>query len=284
MRYVFGDYVLDTQRHEFWCRKARIKLRPKVFQVLIYLVEHRDRVISKDELLEHLWPGQFISDGSLNACLMAVRKAVGDSGRNQRYIQTLHSRGYRFIADVCMQTDTSVTAVSPPSDAPTRWCLTCEHQNPASAAFCNACGVSLALRCPSCHADNPPEFRFCNACGVATQPAEVQSPERVPQDVDIARLVPGAERRQLTVMACDVVGATALSEQLDPEPFREAVRAYHQLCTEVMQAFDGHIAQYLGDGILAYFGHPLAHDDDVQRAIRAGLRMLEGIHTFNRQL
>src|SRR5918999_370208 len=100
MRYVFGDYLLDTQRYELSYRNQPIKLRPKVFHVLSYLIAHRDRVVSKDELLDQVWPNQFIGDGSLNACLMAVRKAVGDNGHAQRCIQTLHGRGYRFIANV----------------------------------------------------------------------------------------------------------------------------------------------------------------------------------------
>src|ERR687888_1220090 len=100
MRYVFGDYRLDTQRYELSYRNQPIKLRPKVFHVLRYLIAHRDRVVSKDELLAQVWPNQFIGDGTLNACLMAVRKAVGDSGQTQRRIQTLHGRGYRFVATV----------------------------------------------------------------------------------------------------------------------------------------------------------------------------------------
>jgi DNA-binding response OmpR family regulator len=69
MRYVFGDYLLDTQRYELSYRNQPIKLRPKVFHVLSYLIAHRDRVVSKDELLEQVWPNQFIGDGSLNARL-----------------------------------------------------------------------------------------------------------------------------------------------------------------------------------------------------------------------
>src|SRR5215468_3632476 len=80
---------------------------------------------------------------------------------------------------------------------------------------------------------------------------------------------PDAERRQLTVMFCDLVDSTALSGQLDPEDLREVVRAYQATCAEVIQRFAGHIAQYLGDGLLVYFGYPLAHEDDAQRAVRA---------------
>lgn len=100
MRYVFGDHLLDTQRYELWRCGGQVKVRPKVFEVLVYLLRHRHRVVTKDELPAQLWPNQFIGDGSLNACLMAVRRAVGDNGQAQRCIQTLHGRGHRFIAAV----------------------------------------------------------------------------------------------------------------------------------------------------------------------------------------
>jgi len=83
-----------------------------------------------------------------------------------------------------------------------------------------------------------------------------------------------AERRQLTVMFCDLVGSTALAEQLDPEELREVVRAYQQTSAAVIERFDGHIAQYLGDGLLVYFGYPTAHEDDAVRAVRAGLAIV----------
>ena len=83
-----------------------------------------------------------------------------------------------------------------------------------------------------------------------------------------------AERRQLTVMFCDLVDSTKLSSQLDPEDWRDVVRAYQRVCTEVIQRYDGHIAQLLGDGLLVYFGYPQAHEDDAQRAVRTGLGTL----------
>src|SRR5262245_14167247 len=79
---------------------------------------------------------------------------------------------------------------------------------------------------------------------------------------------PDAERRQLTVLFCDLVESTALASQLDPEELREVVRAYQDTCAKVIARFEGHIAQYLGDGLLVYFGYPLAHEDDAQRAVR----------------
>jgi class 3 adenylate cyclase/predicted ATPase len=88
---------------------------------------------------------------------------------------------------------------------------------------------------------------------------------------------PLAERRQLTVMFCDVVGSTALSAQLDPEEFRGVIQAYQQACVHVITRFDGHLAKYLGDGLLVYFGYPTAHEDDATRAVRAGLGIVAAI-------
>src|SRR5262245_50479454 len=93
-----------------------------------------------------------------------------------------------------------------------------------------------------------------------------------------------AERRQLTVLFCDLVDSTALAGQLDPEELREVVRAYQDTCAKVIARFDGHIAQYLGDGLLVYFGYPLAHEDDAQRAVRAGLGMVEALGQLNTRL
>src|SRR5215831_1888925 len=93
-----------------------------------------------------------------------------------------------------------------------------------------------------------------------------------------------AERRQLTVLFCDLVDSTVLASQLDPEELREVVRAYQGTCAKVIALFEGHIAQYLGDGLLVYFGYPRAHEDDAQRAVRAGLGMIEAVGQLNTRL
>jgi class 3 adenylate cyclase len=82
---------------------------------------------------------------------------------------------------------------------------------------------------------------------------------------------PSGERRQLTVMFCDLVGSTALSEKLDPEELRSLLHAYRSLCGEVIARYDGFVARYVGDGILTYFGWPTAHEEDAERAVRAAL-------------
>src|SRR5215470_8008865 len=95
---------------------------------------------------------------------------------------------------------------------------------------------------------------------------------------------PEAERRQLTVLFCDLVDSTVLASQLDPEDLREVVRAYQETCAKVIARFEGHIAQYLGDGLLVYFGYPQAHEDDAQRAVRAGLGMLDALGQLTTRL
>jgi class 3 adenylate cyclase len=102
--------------------------------------------------------------------------------------------------------------------------------------------------------------------------------------IHVERRTPDAERRQLTVMFCDLVDSTLLASQLDPEDWRAVVRAYQETAAAVVQRFDGHIAQYLGDGLLVYFGYPQAHEDDAQRAVRTGLDVVEALGGLNARL
>src|SRR5262249_24237033 len=149
--------------------------------------------------------------------------------------------------------------------------------------FCGECGHALQNLCTQCGFENPSRFKFCGACGTSlTDQTLTSSP---PQKHSTPQVVfsapdprsPEAERRQLTVMFCDLVDSTKLSSQLDPADWRDVVRAYQATCTEVIRGYDGHIAQLLGDGLLVYFGYPQAHEDDPQRAVRTGLGILNAI-------
>src|SRR5712691_3586881 len=113
------------------------------------------------------------------------------------------------------------------------------------------------------------------------QPAAQEQPAPLVEPCPTAP-PPDAERRQLTVMFCDLVDSTNLSGQLDPEDYRDVVRAYQTACTEVIRRYDGHIAQLLGDGLLVYFGYPQAHEDDAQRAGRTGLGILAALGDLNK--
>lgn len=98
MRYIFNNYLLDTDRFELLCDGEPVSLEPQVFEVLAYLVQHPDRLVTKDELFEHVWPRGFIGDAALNSRVMAARRAIGDSGREQRLVRTVHGRGIASLA------------------------------------------------------------------------------------------------------------------------------------------------------------------------------------------
>ena len=112
-----------------------------------------------------------------------------------------------------------------------------------------------------------------NAEGAPTD--TVPTIDRSPKDI--------AERRQVTVMFCDLVGSTALSARMDPEDLREVIAAYHKCAAEIVRRFGGFVAQYLGDGVLVYFGYPQAHEDDAERAVRAGLELTAAVGELKTQ-
>jgi DNA-binding winged helix-turn-helix (wHTH) protein len=100
MVYAFDTYELDTRRYELRCAGEAVPLEPLAFKVLTYLVQHRDHAVSKDELIEHLWPDQFMKDWVLVQSVVKARRAIGDNGHEQRYIKTVTGYGYRFMASV----------------------------------------------------------------------------------------------------------------------------------------------------------------------------------------
>lgn len=120
--------------------------------------------------------------------------------------------------------------------------------------------------------------RLLKAAAQAVLPETSSEPERAPA------VPPEAERRQLTVMFCDLAGSTALSDRLDPEDLREVLRAYQQTCAEVIARYEGYIAKYIGDGLLVYFGYPHAHEDDAARAVRSGLELVAEVDRLGDRL
>ena len=162
-------------------------------------------------------------------------------------------------------------------------CPKCQHQNRQEAIFCSECGTELQYVCPQCGANVEPTAKFCDQCGnpFTEQVVEHTSQVKLPSTEHKS---PDAERRQLTVMFCDLVGSTQLSQELDPEELREVVRDYQSACSKVIARYEGHIAQYLGDGLLVYFGYPQAHEDDTQRAVRTGLGVVETLEQLGNNL
>src|SRR6201995_4802260 len=113
----------------------------------------------------------------------------------------------------------------------------------------------------------------CNTSSQAAKPSD-DHPASIPAGDVVSH---GGERRQLTVMFCDLVGSTALSEKLDPEELRDLLHAYRTLCGDVIARYDGFVARYVGDGILTYFGWPAAHEDDAERAVRTALEVVQTV-------
>ncbi len=145
-------------------------------------------------------------------------------------------------------------------------CSNCQTQNPDNHRHCSNCGAALT-GCKHCGFDNSPEANFCGGCG---RPVSANS-------VAESKPVVSAERRFTTILFCDLIGSTQLSTSLDPEDMRALIVDYHEMFRKVIEANDGFIAQYLGDGILAYFGYPTAHEDDAEQAVRAGLELIDTV-------
>lgn len=209
--YRFHDYRLDVDRRELWRHEHLMTIEPKVFQVLLYLLEHRDRVIPKDELLEQCWPDTFVSESALNRCLTRLRRAVQGERTAPPVIRTLHRQGYRFVAEVVelAQDEPLTEAVSTAQDEE----------------------LPLSIETGKIPAPSP-------------EPAQMdgESPKGHLESQPPAVHVPTGERRQLTVLFCDLVDSTALSERLDPEDLHEVLTAYHAACAEVIECFEGYVA------------------------------------------
>jgi class 3 adenylate cyclase len=147
-------------------------------------------------------------------------------------------------------------------------------ETPDTGKFCIACGAGLPVQCQSCGTSNPCDANFCSECGQKLAPSR-KAGSLAPVSDSASHQT--AERRQLTVMFCDLAGSTALSAQLDPEDLRAIIAAYHRCCTELVERNGGFVAKYMGDGVLAYFGYPRAHEHDAERAVQAGLSLVEAV-------
>src|SRR5690242_2147922 len=143
-----------------------------------------------------------------------------------------------------------------------RTCPACGRSNPADAAFCGGCGTAMEARtCSRCGRAALPGDRFCGGCGAPLEPA--------------AGAAGPGQRRHLTVMFSDLADSTRLAGELDPEDMRGLYRAYQSACSEAIVRHSGYPAQFMGDGILAYFGYPEAHEDDARLAVTAGLEIVQ---------
>jgi predicted nucleic acid-binding Zn ribbon protein len=141
-------------------------------------------------------------------------------------------------------------------------CPSCRAGVPEGNKFCGECGAALAPACAVCGRNNPPGFKFCGECGARLLPDTPQVRPTQSRHTEPAAVASAPERRQITIMFCDMVGSSVLSTKLDPEEQREVVGTFQACCAAEINRFGGMVAQYLGDGVLAYFGYPSAHEQD----------------------
>jgi ABC-type oligopeptide transport system substrate-binding subunit/class 3 adenylate cyclase len=176
-------------------------------------------------------------------------------------------------------------------------CPKCHYDCPPDFGFCPKCGTALQQECTQCGFQAPPDFAFCPKCGTPLAPA---APAPAP-DVTaerLQRLVPkefaerllatrgqvGKERRMVTLLFSDVKGSTQMAESLDPEEVMEIMDGAFGVLIEPMTRYEGTLARLMGDAILAFFGAPIAHEDDPERACRAGLEIIEGAQKYAARL
>ena len=167
-------------------------------------------------------------------------------------------------------------------------CTGCGCDTTPGAKFCAQCGTPIASRCASCGADNAPGARFCVQCGTPLAAAPAAGPRRAdPAPAATPPPAPPAgpvERRHMTFMFCDLVVPAQLSREIDAEDLRDIVSDYRAACGLAVSRFEGTIGQYYGDGILIYFGYPIAHEDDARRAVQTALEIVDAVAQLNARL
>ncbi len=183
-------------------------------------------------------------------------------------------------------------------------CPNCQAENQAAARFCAQCGAALAQACAHCGATLQPGARFCHQCGqpvAATAPAAPlgSPPGRVPEDI-LQRYIPKellarleaaqrshlmvGERRVVTILFCDVKGSSLAASRMDPEEWAEIMNGAFTHMIRPVYRYEGTVARLQGDGLLAFFGAPIAHEDDPQRAVLAGQQIVEAVHTYGQEV
>jgi len=167
-------------------------------------------------------------------------------------------------------------------------CHNCSHDNQSDARFCQNCGQLLEWVCPDCGTSNTTSAKFCKQCGTrlavsADQLGALQqsAPQALQDKIRAASANIEGERKPVTILFTDIVGSTSLAEKLDPEEWKEIVSGAHQRVSEAVYRYEGTIAQLLGDGVLAFFGAPITHEDDPIRAVHAGLDIQRSIAEYH---
>jgi class 3 adenylate cyclase/tetratricopeptide (TPR) repeat protein len=239
----FEAFELDPNAYRLSRSGEIVRLERIPLELLFLLIGRCGQLLTREEILERIWgKGVFIDrEHAINTAVRKIRRALNDDVNAPRFIVTIPGKGYRFVAPVV----------------------------PNEKLAKNQCSQELSIGTST-------ELGISPGASVERQLDAQQNGH-----ADAHSFTGLGERRHLTVLFCDLVNSTSLAAQLDPEEWREIVVNYHRRAAHEVDRFGGYVAQYLGDGVIAYFGWPKAHDDDVERAVRAGLAMLETISKFN---
>ncbi len=174
-------------------------------------------------------------------------------------------------------------------------CPKCQFENPDGIKFCGDCGTKLELQCPHCNYSNPPQFKFCGECGKdLREPSEAPAidysqpqsytPKFLAEKILTTRSSIEGERKLVTVLFADVANYTSISEKLDPEKIHHIMDGCFSVLMDKIHKHEGTINQFTGDGVMALFGAPVAHEDHAQRACHAALSIQEAISDYSEKI
>lgn len=227
MIYIFGDCKLDVRRYELYRSGVMVSLGPKVFEVLLYLIRHRDQVVTKQALLEAIWPELFVSDAALMRCVAVARKAIGDDAGTRQMIKTHYGRGYRFTADV------EERVSSPPAK-----------------------DVPFAS-----------EVTYIAERTTEDQPDRLCSTQLTDTHLSVDNDLPEEERKYVTLISCTLAQASALAVRLSPEAMNHLMHRFFNLAWREVQRYGGSLESFTDHGFMALFGVPLSREDHARQAL-----------------
>jgi class 3 adenylate cyclase/DNA-binding winged helix-turn-helix (wHTH) protein/predicted ATPase len=301
--WCFAEFRLDPDNSCLWRGAHVVPLTPKAFDVLHYLVTHPDRVVTKDALLDAVWPTTAVTDVVVRMAIGELRRALGDTAQASQYIATVQRRGYRFVALVTPGTSEAAPPAVPspspplalvplpaPEDAPPAsggrdappeelapWrCAVCRQPQAPAARFCVACGTPRAETCSACGQAVSGPATFCPGCGQRLAALPPGAPaHHLPVPLALA-----GERKQVTVLFADLKDSLALIRDLDPEAAQQLLDPALHAMMDAVHRYEGTVNQVLGDGIMALFGAPLAHEDHAVRACYAALAMQAALRAY----
>ena len=349
-QWLFDRFRLDPAHACLWRGTEAVTLPPKAFAVLYHLVTHADSLVSKDELLDAVWPETAVSDAVVRVAIGTLRKVLDDAAQTPHFIATVPRRGYRFLAPVAVldppetgragvplervapalphqEALPSVPDVPMPQEGVDAWyCAVCRHLQSRMARFCVSCGAPQVEICHACGLAVSMPAMFCPRCGhrlgalPAAEPPHLLEvalprplsvrllaapraltaaralsavPERVPlaytplalaEKIRMSRATLEGERKHVTVLFAHITDALEFSRGLDPEAAQQILEPALQTMIDAVHRYEGTVNQVRGDGMMALFGAPIAHEDHAARACYAALAMQAALDNYAEQV